>query len=175
MPYSHDQNVYLHNPDSGKNYSGAMARSRFHRMADMATELDDLLADRDELPAWTQDFIATSHDRLAQVYSYLEPKAARARAAKIPGAPTLSDIARAAQSKETLAETYLRGSACIGEEQKTVGVSAIWVIASVVGFGAFVWLAKNKPESARKIAKADDTFRSAEKRFKGVSPFLGLF
>lgn len=175
MPYPHDPNVYLHAPDSGKNYSGAMARARFHRMADMATELDDLLADRDELPAWTQDFIATSHDRLAQVYSYLEPRAARARAAKIPGAPTLSDIAFAAQSKESLAETYLRGSACIGEEHPTVGVSAIWVIASVVGFGAFVWLAKHRPDSARKVAKLDDDFRQAEKRYKSVVPFLGIF
>jgi hypothetical protein len=67
---AHDPNIY-----AIKNYPpGTMARSRFANMAAMATDLLNMVNAQDELPPWTQDFIATSHDRLMQVHSYIAPR-----------------------------------------------------------------------------------------------------
>jgi hypothetical protein len=70
-----DHKRFLHGKEAVKNAAGSMARSRLHRMADMAEELRALLGPEDELPAWVQDHIAVAHEKLASAYSYLEPKA----------------------------------------------------------------------------------------------------
>jgi hypothetical protein len=71
----HGTRQFLHNPDSGKNYEGAMIRSRLHRMEEMASELLSMINPEDEIPAWVQDHIAVAHSKLASVFSYLEPRA----------------------------------------------------------------------------------------------------
>jgi hypothetical protein len=97
-----------------------MAKARFSRMCKMARELEAMTNPEDEIPAWTQDFIATAHDRLAQVYSYMEP---RARDAGTRGASPreLAAIERELLGyecgeayPETLAGDYLCGTDCLG-------------------------------------------------------------
>jgi hypothetical protein len=71
-----DHERFLHGHDEGSPFDdeGKMAKSRLHRMRDMAKKISALLEDGDQLPGWVQDHLAVAHENLSQVFSYLEPE-----------------------------------------------------------------------------------------------------
>ena len=68
-----DTQRFLHGSDSGHpmDDEGYMVKSRMASMKKMAQELCDLLEDEDQLPAWVQDLLATSHNDLKHVHDYM--------------------------------------------------------------------------------------------------------
>lgn len=69
----HDDQEFLHGSEEGHPYDaeGDMVKSRLSAMSKMSGEISELLHDEDQLPAWVQDLVATSHNDLQHVYDYL--------------------------------------------------------------------------------------------------------
>ena len=73
----HDHEEFLHGSEEGHPYDaeGDMVKSRLSAMSKMSGEISELLHDEDQLPAWVQDLVATSHNDLQHVYDYLTGEA----------------------------------------------------------------------------------------------------
>lgn len=69
----HDHNEFLHGYESGHpgDDEGYMIKSRMASLKKMAEEVCELLDSEDQLPAWVQDLVATSHNDLQHVRNYL--------------------------------------------------------------------------------------------------------
>ena len=72
-PSGHDHQEFLHGHESGSpmDDEGDMVKSRMASMKKMAAEICDMLDADDQLPAWAQDLLATSHNDLRHVHDYL--------------------------------------------------------------------------------------------------------
>jgi hypothetical protein len=68
-----DPQRFLHGFDSGHpmDDEGSMTKSRMINIKDIAATICDLLESGDQLPAWCQDLIATSHNDLEHVKNYM--------------------------------------------------------------------------------------------------------
>jgi hypothetical protein len=68
-----DTTRFLHGSESGHpmDDEGNMIKSRMSSMKKMASEICGLLNDDDQVPAWVQDLVATSHNDIQHVYDYL--------------------------------------------------------------------------------------------------------
>ena len=73
----HDDEEFLHGSEEGHPHDaeGDMVKSRLSAMSKMSGEISELLHDEDQLPAWVQDLVATSHNDLQHVYDYLTDEA----------------------------------------------------------------------------------------------------
>jgi hypothetical protein len=69
----HDHQEFLHGSDEGHPHDdeGYMVKSRMASMKKMAEDICGLLDSDDQLPAWVQDLVATSHNDLQHVHDYL--------------------------------------------------------------------------------------------------------
>jgi hypothetical protein len=68
-----DSSRFLHGSDEGHpmDDEGYMVKSRMASMKKMAAGICGLLDSDDQLPAWVQDLVATSHNDLQHVHDYL--------------------------------------------------------------------------------------------------------
>ncbi len=68
-----DPQRFLHGFDSGQpmDDEGSMLKSRMLAIKDMASTICDLLESGDQVPAWCQDLVASSHADLAHVRDYM--------------------------------------------------------------------------------------------------------
>jgi hypothetical protein len=68
-----DSSRFLHGSDEGHpmDDEGYMVKSRMASMKKMAADICGLLDSGDQLPAWVQDLIATSHNDVKHVHDYL--------------------------------------------------------------------------------------------------------
>jgi len=55
-------------------HEGDMAVTQLHRLAEMSTQLLEILGEDDDIPGWIQYKISRSFDDLNSVFGYLEPK-----------------------------------------------------------------------------------------------------
>ena len=69
----HDHQEFLHGSDEGHPHDdeGYMVKSRMASIKKMAEDICGLLDSEDQLPAWVQDLVATSHNDLQHVHDYL--------------------------------------------------------------------------------------------------------
>ena len=69
----HDHQEFLHGSDEGHPHDdeGYMVKSRMASVKQMAEDICGLLDSDDQLPAWVQDLVATSHNDLQHVHDYL--------------------------------------------------------------------------------------------------------
>jgi hypothetical protein len=58
---------FLHGPDD----EGAMVKSSLSAVMNMASDIQDVMADDDQLPGWVQDHLSVAHENLQQVHGYL--------------------------------------------------------------------------------------------------------
>lgn len=73
MPVAHDHERFLHGFESGHpmDDEGYMVKSRMADIKEMAEVICNLLDTGDQLPAWVQDLVASSHTDLEHVKDYL--------------------------------------------------------------------------------------------------------
>jgi hypothetical protein len=50
---------------------GGMAKGRLAKMAAMAQRLESMMKSGDQIPAWAQDLLASSHENLQHVHDYI--------------------------------------------------------------------------------------------------------
>lgn len=69
----HDHQEFLHGHESGHpgDDEGDMVKGRMASLKKMAAEICDMLDPDDQLPAWVQDLLATSHNDVRHVHDYL--------------------------------------------------------------------------------------------------------
>lgn len=103
LEFQHDPTATTPQPE------GEMTRSRLHHLVDMAGDLSRFVHPQDHLPPWVADHVTKAHENLAQVHSYIEPKAHEVMAAgskvagKLERNPVGSDEHRSATGGLTAA------------------------------------------------------------------------
>lgn len=58
---------FLHGPDD----EGAMVKSNLLAVVNMASDIQNIMSDDDQLPGWVQDHLSVAHENMQQVHGYL--------------------------------------------------------------------------------------------------------